>query len=245
MIIGSNIIFQENLSSSNSHATALLKKNKVREGTIIHTNYQTDGRGQGGNTWESEDGKNLLISLILYPFMIKPSDQFIISKTISLGICDYLRQYTANISIKWPNDIYVKNDKIAGILIEASIIRNKIENVIVGIGLNVNQNIFKSDTPNPVSLNLITGEIYNIEDCLKNLANNLDRRYKQLLYEDREEIDREYLRNLYRVGKWSSFCDVNGSFEGKIISVAPGGHLQVEDRRGRIYKYGFKEVSFQ
>jgi BirA family transcriptional regulator, biotin operon repressor / biotin---[acetyl-CoA-carboxylase] ligase len=244
MIIGSNIIFLENLSSSNSYATALLKRKKVREGTIIHTNFQTHGRGQGGNTWESEDRKNLLISLILYPIMIKPSDQFIISRIISLGICDYLRQYTADVSIKWPNDIYVRDDKIAGILIEASIIRDKIENIIIGIGLNVNQEIFKSGAPNPVSLKLISQENYNIEDCLKNLANNLDRRYKQLLFENRVEIDKEYLGNLYRVGKWSYYCDANGSFEGRIISITPRGCLQIEDRYGKIYKYGFKEVSF-
>jgi BirA family biotin operon repressor/biotin-[acetyl-CoA-carboxylase] ligase len=160
MLIGIKYIFRENLSSSNSYAAKLLKNDKVQEGTIIYTNYQTEGRGQKGNTWESEDGKNLLISLILYPSMIKPSDQFIISKIISLGIGDFLRQHTDNVSVNWPNDIYVNNDKIAGILIEISIIRDEIENVIAGIGLNLNQKIFKSDSPNPVSLALI-GDIYS------------------------------------------------------------------------------------
>jgi len=244
MIIGSNIIFRKNLSSTNSFVTALLKSKKVREGTIIQTNFQTEGRGHGGNMWESEDGMNLLISLILYPNMINPSDQFIVSKIISLGICDYLRQYTTDVSIKWPNDIYVKNDKIAGILIEACIFGDEIENIIIGIGLNVNQEIFESSVPNPVSLKLIMQENYNIETCLKNLAITLDRRYKQLLSEEREEIDKEYLGNLYKSGKWSYYSDAKGSFEGRIISVAPGGHLQIEDRQGRIYKYGLKEVSY-
>ncbi|MBA4321927.1 MAG: biotin--[acetyl-CoA-carboxylase] ligase [Odoribacter sp.] len=244
MIIGSKYIYRENLSSTNSHAATLLKNRPVQEGAIIYTNYQTAGRGQAENIWESEKGKNLLISIILYPFMIKPADQFIISEIISLGICDYLRQFTANVSIKWPNDIYVNNDKIAGILIEASIIRNEIENIIAGIGLNINQKIFKSDAPNPVSLTMITGKIYDTDECLKNLASHLDRRYKQLLHEKRSEINSDYLSNLYRFGQWSDYRDSNGLFEGRVISVTTGGRLQIEDRRGRIYEYGFKEVNF-
>ena len=244
MIIGSKFIFRENLPSSNSYAAKLLKIEAVQEGTIIYTNYQTTGRGQTGNTWESEDGKNLLISLILYPSTIKPADQFIISKIISLGICDYLRQYTGNVSIKWPNDIYVNNDKIAGILIEASIIRDEIENIIAGIGLNINQKIFKSDAPNPVSLGMITGTDYNIEECLKNMALHLDKRYKQLLMGKRSEIDSEYLSTLYRIQQWCDYSDTNGIFEGRINSVNASGRLQIEDRRGRIYEYGFKEVNF-
>jgi BirA family biotin operon repressor/biotin-[acetyl-CoA-carboxylase] ligase len=244
MLIGIKYIFRENLSSSNSYAAKLLKNDKVQEGTIIYTNYQTEGRGQKGNTWESEDGKNLLISLILYPSMIKPSDQFIISKIISLGIGDFLRQHTDNVSVKWPNDIYVNNDKIAGILIEISIIRDEIENVIAGIGLNLNQKIFKSDSPNPVSLALITGQDYNNEECLQGLASCLDRRYLQLRQGKRSEIDDEYLSNLYRVRQWCDFSDSNGLFEGRIVSVNVTGRLQIEDRRGRIYEYGFKEVSF-
>jgi len=244
MIIGSKLIFRESLSSSNSYAAKLLKIEAVQEGTIIYTNYQTTGRGQTGNTWESEDGKNLLISLILYPLMIKPSYQFIISKIISLGICDYLRQQTTNVSIKWPNDIYVNNDKIAGILIEASIIRDEIENIIAGIGLNINQKIFKSDAPNPVSLGMITGKSYNIEECLKSLASCLDRRYKQILHGKISDIDSDYLSNLYRIGQWCDYSDTNGLFEGRINSVNHSGRLQIEDRRGRIYEYAFKEVNF-
>ena len=244
MIIGSKYIFRKNLPSTNSYAAKLLKNDSVQEGTIIYTDFQTAGRGQVGNGWESEEGKNLLISLILYPLMIIPSDQFVFSQIISLGICDYLQQHADNVSIKWPNDVYVNNDKIAGILIEISIIRNEIENVIAGIGLNINQKVFKSDALNPVSLSMVTGIDYNTEECLINLAPNLDRRYKQLLQEKRREIDDEYLKNLYRAGQWCDFSDSNGIFEGKIVSVTRDGRLQIEDHRGRIYEYSYKEVSF-
>jgi BirA family transcriptional regulator, biotin operon repressor / biotin---[acetyl-CoA-carboxylase] ligase len=244
MIIGSKYIFRENLSSTNTYAAVLYKSEPVQEGTIVYTNFQTAGRGQGGNSWESENGKNLLFSVMLYPLMIKPTDQFIISKSISLGICDFLRQHTDNVSIKWPNDIYVNNDKIAGILIEASIIRNAIESVIAGIGLNINQKIFRSGAPNPVSLGMITGINYNIEECLKNLAYNLDRRYKQLLQGKISEIDSEYIKYMYRFEQWCEYSDSNGLFEGRIIAVNANGRLQIEDRRGRIYEYAFKEVEF-
>jgi BirA family transcriptional regulator, biotin operon repressor / biotin---[acetyl-CoA-carboxylase] ligase len=244
MLIGSKYIYRENLPSTNSYAAELLKGDTLQEGTIVYTNFQTSGRGQTGNSWESEDGKNLLISLILFPVMISPPDQFIISKTVSLGICDYLLQHTANVSIKWPNDIYINNDKIAGILIEASIIRDEIENIIIGIGLNINQNTFKGAAPNPVSLSMITGVDYDPEECLKDLAACLDNRYKQLLNEKRSQIDNEYHEKLYRFKKWCNYRDSNGLFEGRIVTVASDGQLLIEDHRGKIKEYGFKEVEF-
>ena len=244
MIIGSKFIFSENLPSTNTYASNLLRSHSIQDGTIIYTNYQTSGRGQAANSWESEENKNLLISLILYPHMIRPIEQFLISKTVSLGICDFLNQHTGNVSIKWPNDIYVKDDKIAGILIESSIIGEEIENLIAGIGLNLNQKNFKSNAPNPVSLSLITGKEYNIQESLNSLATCLDKRYEQLLNGKRSDINGEYLSNLYRYNQWCKYSDLRGIFEGRIISVNSHGHLQIEDLSGKIYEYGYKEVNF-
>ena len=150
MIICSNLLFFENLPSTNTHTAYLLKKKNLPEGTIVYTNYQSAGRGQTGNSWDSEDSKNLLIRIILFPSFVNPADQFYISMTISLGICDFLRRYIPVCSIKLPNDIYVNNDKIAGILLESSIIDDQIEYTIAGIGLNINQERFLSTVPNPV-----------------------------------------------------------------------------------------------
>ena len=149
MIIGSKLLFFKTLPSTNSFAASMLREQEVQEGTVVYTNYQSAGRGQGGNKWESEENKNLLISIILFPSMINPSDQFLISMAVSLGICDFLDQYTSAISVKWPNDIYVKNDKIAGILIENSIMGDQIEHTIAGIGINLNQTVFEGDVHNP------------------------------------------------------------------------------------------------
>jgi BirA family biotin operon repressor/biotin-[acetyl-CoA-carboxylase] ligase len=244
MIIGSRRIFIEKVSSTNTHSSFLLRKGKVQEGTIVHTNFQTAGRGQPGNTWESQYGKNLLFSIILYPLTIKAEGQFIISKMISLGIRDYLIKIIPDVFIKWPNDIYVRNDKIAGILIENSIIKNEIENTIAGIGLNVNQEKFSRAVPDATSLRKLTGKEFDTENCLTDISKAIDLRYKQMLYEKKGLTDEDYLSALYRYGTFNEFSDSNGLFEGKIVAVTGTGRLQIEDRRGRIYEYGFKEVDF-
>jgi BirA family transcriptional regulator, biotin operon repressor / biotin---[acetyl-CoA-carboxylase] ligase len=244
MIIGSKLFFFENLTSTNTKAALLLSSNDIPEGAVIYTNYQSDGRGQKGNRWESEDSKNLLISIVLFPSMINPADQFLISMTVSLGICDFLRRHIPQCSIKWPNDIYVNNDKIAGILIENSVLGGQIEKTIAGIGLNINQLKFKGDAPNPVSLSLLTGVVYDISVCLNQLLSDIDGRYKQLLSGEFKIIKQEYVSLLFRFKEWSHFSDLSGRYKGRIISVADNGALTIEKQSGNIKEYSFKEVDF-
>jgi birA, biotin-[acetyl-CoA-carboxylase] ligase region len=244
MIIGSNLLFFENLPSTNTHAVNLLKKNNLPEGTIVYTNYQSAGRGQTGNRWDSEDSKNLLISIVLFPAFLNPADQFYISMTISLGICDFLLKFIPDCSIKWPNDIYVNNDKIAGILLESSITGNQIEYTIAGIGLNINQEKFPCALPNPVSLRLLSGLSYDINSCLDQLGTDLDKRYRQLIAGQFPHLRDEYVSKLYRLNKWFKFKDVNGIYIGRILTIADYGRLQIESQNGRLYEYSFKEVEF-
>jgi BirA family transcriptional regulator, biotin operon repressor / biotin---[acetyl-CoA-carboxylase] ligase len=244
MIIGSNLLFFKNLPSTNSEAALLIKKENLPEGTVIYTNYQSAGRGYLENTWESEDGKNLLISIILLPSFIKASDQFYISMTVSLGICDFLARYIPACSIKWPNDIYIHNDKIAGILIESAIISGQIEYSIAGIGLNINQERFVSSAPNPVSLRQITGSEYDLKTCLIQLCTDIDRRYKKLMAGDTETIKNEYLSKLYRMREWAKFRDADGIFTGRIVSIGDYGCLQLELQNDKNREYAFKEIEF-
>ena len=244
MIIGSKIIFCQNLPSTNTYATQLLKNDNPPEGVIIYTNFQSAGKGQMGNKWESEDGKNLLVSIILFPAMINPEEQFILSMSISLGICDFLRRHIPLCSIKWPNDIYVNDDKIAGILIENSIMGHTIENTIAGIGLNINQEKFVSDAPNPTSLRLLTGREYDLAITLSQMAVDIDRRYKQLLSGKEAEIRSDYISLLYRLKEWHGFKKETGTFTGRIISVTGTGSLVVEDQQGVNHEFSFKEVEF-
>lgn len=244
MIIGSEIIFLENLPSTNTYASQILRSENVKEGTIIYTNYQSAGRGHASNKWESEDGKNLLFSILLFPTMINPANQFIISMAISLGICDFIQKHIPVCSVKWPNDIYVNNDKIAGILIENTIMGNMLENSIAGVGLNINQIKFHSSAPNPVSMKLITGTDYNMKESLTELASFLDKRYKQLISEKYQQLRDEYISNLFRLNEWASYRDGTGVFTGRIISVSENGRLQVATKSGSINEYSFKEIEF-
>ncbi len=158
---------------------------------------------------ESEKDKNLLISIILNPSAIVPAEQFIISMTISLGVCDFLMKHVGEVKIKWPNDIYVRDDKIAGILIENSIAGDKIEHTIAGIGLNINQRVFPSYVPHPVSLSILTGTDHNLEECRKTLLAVLDDRYSQMLSGSEDKIRNDYFSKLYR------------SMNGTILKLPP------------------------
>ncbi len=244
MIIGSNILFHNELISTNTFAALLLRQQKPPEGTVIQAGFQTAGKGQKGNKWESEAGKNLLFSIILFPDMIKPEEQFSISMAISLGICDFLKRLIPVCRVKWPNDIYAGDDKIAGILIENSIRGGNIESSVAGIGLNINQVKFPSSLPNPVSLKLITGKEYDPDDCLKELLASLDKRYKKLISSPAEELKNDYASSLYRLGEWHNYKSAGNYFNGRIVGVTGSGSLRVEDEKMHIRQFSFKEIEF-
>ncbi|HBC78370.1 MAG TPA: biotin--[acetyl-CoA-carboxylase] ligase [Bacteroidales bacterium] len=244
MIIGSGFIHCKEVVSTNTHASVMIQSDSVTEGTIFYADYQSGGRGQKGNRWVSEVGKNLLFSIVLYPVEVHPADQFIMSIFVSLGICDFLKNHIPDSKIKWPNDIYAGDDKIAGILIENSIISDTIANSIIGIGMNINQEVFPEELPNPVSLKLITGKDYDLNLCLIQLARFLDIRYKQVIAGDREIQKKEYIASLYKLNSWCRFNSSAGFFDGRIVSVADSGCLKIEDRKGQIREFAFKEIEF-
>ncbi|MGB8491485.1 MAG: biotin--[acetyl-CoA-carboxylase] ligase [Bacteroidales bacterium] len=244
MIIGSEIIFKKNDESTNNSALKLLRDSSPPEGTVIHTNYQIAGRGQKGNAWESEDGKNLLFSIILYPESVSPESQFILSMAISLGVLDYLRGFTTSARIKWPNDICVNNDKIAGILIENSILNDRIVNSVAGIGFNLNQTQFREYVPRAVSLKMIAGRDFETGHAMKELLGCIDLRYKQVLAGKDQQIRKDYHSALYRIMEWHDYKTASGTFNGRIISVKDSGILRIEDRSADIREFMFREIEF-
>lgn len=245
MTIGSKLIFLENTQSTNNYAADLVKKEKCPEGTVICSGYQSGGRGQQGNTWESEPGKNLLLSLVLYPKQIKPEKQFIISMAVSLAICDFLKSMISGCSIKWPNDIFVINSKIAGILIENSIMGDTIEATVAGIGLNINQTRFSGYNPAAISLKMITGKDYDLRECLMNLISDINNRYGQVLSGKEFDIRNDYISSLYGYMEWRNFLTGDGILRGRITSVSDSGLLLVEDESGRTNNFQFKEIDFR
>ncbi|MCT4647854.1 MAG: biotin--[acetyl-CoA-carboxylase] ligase [Carboxylicivirga sp.] len=238
-------LFYPALASTNTELKSLLSKKELAENTLVLTAHQTAGRGQIGNSWESEANKNLTFSILLRPNFLAPHLQFYISKIVSLALVDTIKQM-ANVqaTIKWPNDIYIKDEKVAGILIENSILGNQLDYCIVGIGLNVNQTLFHSDAPNPVSLKQITSTDYDLERFLEVLLENLEQRYHELEVNRLELINKSYLDSLYRKNGFHLFEDENGQFEASIKQINEMGLMTLLYKSGQKKEYAFKEVSF-
>ena len=238
-----HIVIDE-LPSTNSKMKELLEGENLPEFTIVQTHYQYAGRGQMGNIWESERNKNLTFSILLNPDFLNIKDQFILSKAVSLAIIKTIHALGINhLCIKWPNDIYYQNFKLAGILIENSIMGHKISNSTVGIGLNVNQVTFSDDLPNATSLKKITGLEYDLIKLLNELVNNLVDSYSLIAATDAESINIEYLDKLYLINQIADFKDDNGFFKGMIQGVDATGKLKIKTKDGLRY-YEFKEVEF-
>lgn len=244
MTIGSTVIRYDRVSSTNSLALSLMREGKPEEGTVITASFQESGRGQAGNKWESEPGKNLLMSVILYPAAVKPEEQFVISQFVSLAVCDLAGRYTPDVSVKWPNDIYCGDRKIAGILIEHSIIGPRLAGSVAGIGLNVNQLIFTGGAPNPVSLAMLTGSNHDLTQITGELTEQLDRRYRMVTAGEWSLLEEEYQQILYRRSEWHGYTDSGGPFRGMIESVRSDGMLMMRREDGTLREYAFKEVDY-
>src|ERR1035437_3889646 len=195
----------DQVDSTNSHASTLLSG--IPEGSIVWALDQPQGRGQGTKRWESEPGKNLTFSIILHPTWLLPEDQFYLSKVISLAVSDFIALFTDNVSIKWPNDIYVGNGKIAGILIENSIEGQSIVQSIAGIGVNINQQTFSTYVPNPLSLNQLTGNEFDLGEMLDILSDLIAYRYLLLKKKEFKTIDENYHHALYRLNQMANYID--------------------------------------
>lgn len=229
--------------STNSYLRAY-KPAADEEMTVAVATYQRRGRGQGTNTWESEPGKNLLFSILVHPLMLPVAGQFVISEAVALSVRDALSAYTDCLTIKWPNDIYWNDRKICGILIENKIAGGRIHDCILGVGINVNQRLFTSPAPNPVSLVQITGTEVPPREVLDRVLRAFRSYYDCIVNGDYMAITAPYHEALYRRSGFHRFCDEDGEFEAAIVEVEDDGHLILRDRTGHARSYAFKEVAF-
>lgn len=238
-----NSLYVEATHSTNNVLREMIRKEKLPEGFVVYTDFQTAGKGQVGNSWESANGKNLLFSMVLYPQQIPLDRIFLISQLVSLGVKKSLDRLTTGISVKWPNDIYWNDRKIAGILIENSLQGNKINAVTIGIGLNVNQKVFLSDAPNPVSLSQILGREVDRNELLESVCEEILLLYKEI---NVKKIRLEYESALYRKTGYHNYMEAaNGdSFRARIVAVRPDGMLELETESGNCKTFYFKEVRF-
>lgn len=238
------LIIVDQTHSTNSYLQDYCKQQQSSAFTTVVTNYQTAGRGQRGNTWESEAGRNLLFSFVLFPDFMKARRQFLLSQIVSLSIKEVLDGYAEGISIKWPNDIYWKERKICGMLIENELIGSTICQSIAGIGININQQEFHSQAPNPVSLWQITRKEHNCREILAQIMTRVKEYYGLLLQGDFERIATLYQEALFRKGGLHPYADSNGKFLAEIVCVEPEGFLVLKDPSGKERKYAFKEVQY-
>jgi BirA family biotin operon repressor/biotin-[acetyl-CoA-carboxylase] ligase len=239
-----NIQHINQCDSTNAYLQRLVAETDAPEGTVVSTSFQTNGRGQLSNVWEAEEGKNILCSILLRPTSLPIKSQFLISQAISVAIVDVLNSYLDGFFIKWPNDIYYKEDKIAGILIENTLSSAGISTCIIGLGLNVNQQTFRSDAPNPISLFNIIGRETSVSQLLQSILERFNKVY-ELAYTNVALLRENYFNNLLFNGKMRMYSDEGGEFIGKIVDVENDGHLIIEDIEGVKRRYAFKEVTFQ
>jgi len=228
--------------STNLFMRKLSEGENLASGSVVLADLQTAGRGLYGNSWESEGGKNLTFSVMLHPVDVSANQLFVISEMVALSIKQTLEKYFSDITVKWPNDIYYGEKKIAGILIENVLFDGKIVQSIVGIGINVNQTAFLSDAPNPVSMALITGEYYDRMDLLGDFREIFAKQCERLNSLHFASIHNEYLNAIYRKDGFHKYQDAHGVFEACIDDIEPSGHLILKRTDGVISRYNFKEV---
>jgi BirA family biotin operon repressor/biotin-[acetyl-CoA-carboxylase] ligase len=240
LFTGQSLVYMPECHSTNGEALRLLQSNtQVAEGAVIITDNQTAGRGQRGNSWESEAGKNLTFSIILKPTFLHPKDQFKLNMAVSLGLYDYLTSQVTDVKIKWPNDMMLDDKKTCGMLIENQISGQQIQSSIVGIGLNVNQESFSLSTA--TSMAIKKGHAFELNEGLAKLLQWIEARYLQL----RAKIDlkEEYVAALYGAGEKRSFKSGEEVFEGVITGIDSAGLLEVNVAEGKRY-FDFKQIQF-
>ena len=239
----------DELDSTNDYARELLTKSKPPEGMAIRAVSQSAGRGQYGSRWTSEPGKNLTISIILYPRWLAASAQFQLNEAVALALRDTIASLPPHpdglaLSVKWPNDIWIGSRKIAGVLIQNTLKGHQLESAIVGIGLNVNQIAFPVEVANASSLALEWGQNFDPDQLANRLFECLERRYLQLKNGQTEALHENYREQLLGLGEARVFMRPDGRrFQGIIQGVAENGSLVVRTDEGDE-NFDLKEIAF-
>ena len=232
------------IDSTNSYLKQLSNKGKLDDYTVVVTKYQTNGRGQMGSEWHSQDSKNLMFSVFKDVSFLNLNSTFFLSLVSSLAIVRTLDQFMIpKLKVKWPNDILSESKKICGVLIENVIKKDQVKGTIIGIGLNVNQTEFK-ELPQASSLLLLTGIVYNTDELLKVIIKNLKYYFSYLKKNNHKFLIQEYEKLLFRKDKPSTFKSFTGEiFSGIIQGISPNGNLIVLLEDNILKEFDLKEVS--
>jgi len=235
-------IRHDKVTSTNQFVREMLEHQKLKEGLVVMADYQEAGKGQGSKSWHSNEGENLLMSLLLFPAFLSASYQFHLSRLVSVAICELLESLGATSVIKWPNDILCPGGKVAGILIEHGISGGSISHTIAGIGLNLNQSEFPEFAQPASSLFLETGRLTVPQEFAENLVERILKRYQKLKIGEGHALAKEYIHRMFRLGERSMFDAGGDIFEGIIRGLSEYGELLVE-REGELRPYGHGEIA--
>lgn len=238
---GLRVIRLDTVDSTNRYLRQY-QPSEDEEMTLVVADNQTAGRGQGTNSWESEAGKNLLFSLLVHPTMLPVNRQFMLSEAHALALREALSGYADGFMVKWPNDIYYHDSKISGTLIETKLSSRGIGSFILGTGINVNQQKFMSDAPNPVSLRQILGHDVDRDELMNAVIKAFKKYYRLIVNGDYGTLSALYHEYLYRRHGFYPYQDARGEFVAAIVEVQDDGLLVLRDKEGRVNTYEFKEV---
>ena len=238
-------ILLDSVPSTNDYALELVARRRPPERTVVQALEQTRGKGQAGAQWSSERGKNITLSMILYPVFLVPSAQFRLTQAVALAVADVVALHVGETRsrIKWPNDVMLDGLKVAGILIESRIDAARVDVAVAGIGLNVNQTVFPPELTGASSLGLARGRVLDLDAVVEALDDRLARRYHELQVSP-ATTEQAYHARLWGMGEPRVFQTPGGPITGTVTGVDAEGRLAVRGEDGQTRRYGTREISW-
>lgn len=238
-LIGHPFFELSDVDSSNNYAMRQVQAQMAVHGATWFAHYQNAGKGQRGKAWNAEPGQNIMMSTVLEPGFLSIDNQFVLTITVALACFDFFNKYTFDsTSIKWPNDIYWKDRKAGGILIENLLQGKEWKYSVAGMGININQAFFPPALPNPVSLKQITGKTYHIIDLSKELCECMNCRWKQLASGKHDQLFEDYMTHLYKLGEKATFRKNNLLFDAVVAGISKKGELLLDSGKQEAYAFG-------
>jgi BirA family transcriptional regulator, biotin operon repressor / biotin---[acetyl-CoA-carboxylase] ligase len=236
--------FHKRLNSTNLYVSKMLTKQIAKQPFWVRTDDQFAGKGQGKKTWTSEPGQNLTGTLAIFPVQLEGCYQYDLLKIFALSTACFLELFIDETRIKWPNDLYVGDKKIGGILIETGILGKWIDHALFGAGININQVKFPPSIPNPISISMLTGLRYDLDEMENLFLDTFLNQYTFIESGRFNEINNLYINKLYRFDEESAFTTGGKTFNARIIGVNEFGHLLLETDSGKIQSYDYQDVEY-
>tara|TARA_R110002050_G_scaffold72606_4_gene156350 strand:+ start:15900 stop:16661 length:762 start_codon:yes stop_codon:yes gene_type:complete len=239
VFLGKEIINLTDCHSTNEVALSMVRSGLVKEGAVVTTSNQTKGKGQRGNKWISPPGQNLTFSMVFTPRFLSIDEQFMLNMAVAIGVQQGLDTFVKDVKLKWPNDFFLHDKKLGGMLIENRLQGRFLESSVIGVGININQIEFNIE--NAVSLKSLTGQGFDLNQVLFSVLEKVEQQYLNLKKESYKSIKDQYQQLMYLKDEWATYDD-GETFKGKIIGVGNYGHLEMCKQNGEVSRYELKQI---